>query len=920
MLGNLACHEAPALALIDVNPCRKLVVLSQDSETSVVEVAVRALAHIASWPTGALVVSGAGAFDIIGELLDSLDSSVRYWTDDSQDVCVSALWALTTIASWVKGTAAVVDAGALHLLDKLLESAVVEIRCVACAMLSNLAVHESTTLALGNSNLCQRLVVLLQDPEVILAEYAMRALATIASWANGALAVLDAGVLSLTDQLLESSNNWVHNWTCNLVGNLATHETTSAGIWTENRCRRLVEFSRDDVTEFAMYALSQITRWPDGAAAVVEAGALQFLEEAFESEHSGIRGWMCVMLVNLAVHECTALALANFSPCRKLVALSQDPETSVVENAVRGLAHIASWPDGALSVFEAGATDIIDELLDSLASGVRKWTCHFLGSLAHLESIAPAVWNGNRCKKLVRLLRDNDPDVASNALSALASIAYKPDGAAVLVDAGMLQLLGELVVSAHECVRLGIEPGPCQNLVALLRDEHFDVIGSACNALCWIAQSVEGAEAVIDAGADKIIDELLESLNAEVRMSSCTLLGKLATTGVWKENRCRKLVQLSGDDTPGVAESVVYALAMIAYWEDGAVAVSASMDMCDSSKPHMPRFYRRFPLKIQSMSAARTIIAVSGLVLGARVVIMSVFRDPETTVVGAALRALCWIASRADGATAVLEADTAYMADQLFQSPDSGVRAETCNLLGSLAFDESAPPVIWMLNRCRRLVELSRDDSPSVAENAVYALSRIAYGSHGAAAVVEAGALQVLDELVQSAIASVRGWTCAMLQNLAWHQSTSTALLSTNACERLVTLLRDEDLGVVNAAAHTLSIIARSAEGTQAVVGAGALEIIVQLLRSSAFEIHLWVCVTLWNVERHEFAVDALLSLNACARLVSLLSDPDLYIHGHALYVLDQFSKWPKAATAIAKRNILEHASELTKSPDFGCG
>jgi hypothetical protein len=83
-----------------------------------------------------------------------------------------------------------------------------------------------------------------------------------------------------------------------------------------------------------MYALSQITRWPDGAAAVVEAGGLQLLEEAFGSEHSGIRGWMCVMLGNLAVHECTALALANFSPCRKLVALSQSVSVIVVAQAV----------------------------------------------------------------------------------------------------------------------------------------------------------------------------------------------------------------------------------------------------------------------------------------------------------------------------------------------------------------------------------------------------------------------------------------------------------------------------------------------------------------------------------------------------------------------------------------------------------
>jgi hypothetical protein len=81
------------------------------------------------------------------------------------------------------------------------------------------------------------------------------------------------------------------------------------------------------------------------------------------------------------------------------------------------------------------------------------------------------------------------------------------------------------------------------------------------------------------------------------------------------------------------------------------------------------------------------------------------------------------------------------------------------------------------------------DDSPAVADNAVYALSQIAYWVDGGDAVVDAGALQLLENFVQSSNSRVRRWTSEMLESLALHQSTSAALLGTNPCESFVKLL-----------------------------------------------------------------------------------------------------------------------------------
>jgi hypothetical protein len=59
--------------------------------------------------------------------------------------------------------------------------------------------------------------------------------------------------------------------------------------------------------------------------------------------------------------------------------------------------------DGALAVAETGVLQTIDELLESLDSGVRSWACHLLGNLALHKSTAAAAWQERRCHRLVKL-------------------------------------------------------------------------------------------------------------------------------------------------------------------------------------------------------------------------------------------------------------------------------------------------------------------------------------------------------------------------------------------------------------------------------------------------------------------------------------------------------------------------------------
>lgn len=98
-------------------------------------------------------------------------------------------------------------------------------------------------------------------------------------------------------------------------------------------------------------------------------------------------------------------------------------------------------------------------------------------------------------------------------------------------------------------------------------------------------------------------------------------------------------------------------------------------------------------------------------------------------------------------------------------------------------------PSQFRFNRLNSIHHPSHGD-PLVGYNALYALSTIAYWADGATAVVEAGVLQLVDELVESRTPSVPQLTAVMLLHVVNHPSMVVAVLGVNACRALVTLIR----------------------------------------------------------------------------------------------------------------------------------
>jgi hypothetical protein len=149
--------------------------------------------------------------------------------------------------------------------------------------------------------------------------------------------VVDAKVLDHILRLFKSPNPDTRESASILVGNLASHKSTTPAVLKLNLSVQLVSllgwtrifflqhsshesFSDEDhVVRWATYALSQISRWADGAKAMVDAKALDHVLPLLESPNPDVRKQICVLVKGLASHEATArryLAAETHPPAR----------------------------------------------------------------------------------------------------------------------------------------------------------------------------------------------------------------------------------------------------------------------------------------------------------------------------------------------------------------------------------------------------------------------------------------------------------------------------------------------------------------------------------------------------------------------------------------------------------------------------
>ncbi|KAJ7504656.1 armadillo-type protein [Mycena galericulata] len=436
-----------------------------------------------------------------------------------------------------------------------------------------------------------------------------------------------------------------------------------------------------------------------------------------EPEAQIVRGWGCWILGRLAFHASTRGAVVAAQPCARLVALLRDSNVDVVKGACYALSQISRDLDSATAVVAMGVLDFIPELLESTSVEVRRLACWILARLAFHSSTRGAVVAVQPCARLVACLRDSNVGVVEGACCALSQLSRDFDGTRAVVDVGVLDFIPELFESANAEVRrstcwiLGqlashsstrgavVAVQPCARLVACLHDSNVDVVQGACYALSQLSRDFDGTRAVVDMGVLDFIPELFESANVEVRRWTCWMLGRLASHSSMRGT---------------------------------VVAAEPCAQTCCLSTVIFNVISEFSPFQ-------------------------SDFSDGNVDVVEGACYALSHISHDLDAATAVVDVGVLDFIPKLFESANVEVLRWTCWILGKLASHASTRGAIVAAQPCARLVACLRDNNVDIIESASYAISNFSRSQAGAKALMEAGILDFVAELIDSPQANLRG-------------------------------------------------------------------------------------------------------------------------------------------------------------------
>ncbi|KAJ7479098.1 armadillo-type protein [Mycena latifolia] len=347
-----------------------------------------------------------------------------------------------------------------------------------------------------------------------------------------------------------------------------SYQSTRLSGWSVAHCGQLVGLLHDEhLAIAALESLCWTAQWPDTAQACVEADMLDSAADLLESADPRARKATCQLLGELARHARTAATVLPVTAGEHFLCVLRDPNLEVMQSAAEALHRIAQWSEGAEAAMRPKLLECLGEMLRSLESNERRWSCRILGLLADYKSTVLDILDKTHCPQLVPLLRDNDRDITQTAVRALRCITQSADGAQAAVDAKILDFIPELLGSRSIRIRLWtcetlarladhepttiavIDSDAWLQLGSLLHDMNFTVLECAAQALCCIVKSPRGAHAAAEANILPRIVELLESPNSLLRLRMSSILRQMArrvtvAPAIFSVYPCPRLVRL----------------------------------------------------------------------------------------------------------------------------------------------------------------------------------------------------------------------------------------------------------------------------------------------------------------------------------------------------------------------------------------
>jgi len=320
-----------------------------------------------------------------------------------------------------------------------------------------------------------------------------------------------------------------------------------------------------------------------------------------------------------------------------------------------------------------------------------------------------------------------------------------------------------------------LESKVCVRLVSLLRNKPVGIIQSAMCALCFIAETLQGARAIVDA---KILDDVLELLEFSspgVQRWTCMVVIALApldfaTPAILDSKACVQLVTLLRDHHPKVTRSAMKALSRIAQSADGAHAIVKARildDIFESLESLRPEVQRWTGDVLESLALTETAVPVI-LESKACVRLVSLLGDRDSQVIRSTMSTLSSAAERLEDASVTVSKTLDHLL-VLLESSSPEVWKWSCILVGNLVRHESTAPTILDLKACWRLVSSCLREAAASASSifARSALRAISNWPDGVAALVDMAILGRLRKLSQSSDAVTQLRTRGILDNLA---------------------------------------------------------------------------------------------------------------------------------------------------------
>ncbi|KAJ7624026.1 armadillo-type protein [Mycena polygramma] len=829
------------------------------------------------------------------------------------------------------------------LIMELLHSFDVEIRRWACTIIAGVAGFRREAGDIVTMEPCTRLVALLSDTAVC--DEAIHALAKISGTADGAQTVVNADALLHVQDLLKSTNAQVRRWSCQLLGNLARHDSTVAAVLEISPCVQLVSLSKQDigVHSCAIYALAMISNRPDGALAVMNASVVGLVQQLLPSgSDRRTLGWTCVLLECLAEHQPGAFAvLSQMRPWHIIYLLSDDD----VDFRRHGLCEVTRIikAGGAQEIIEAQVLHYVGALLNCGDKEIQEQTCAMLGDLAsHLPTIHRSMFDGEVFQQLMSLSSETNHTICRGVVRALWIMCEHPMGAAAIASLNVHHRLSRLLDSADTetagwtCKilgRLACSQGsllatlgimPCRKLVSLLSDNDLGVRRSAIHVLSTMCAQSKGAWTVLSTNVFDHVLELLHSPDPRDVQLTLRLVRHLVdhestATEALKAIPYQQVVLSSASDDIAVYSSAASALCAISQWPDGAKAIlnAGALD-------HVPKLLdsadvdtKEWTCSMVGNFARHKLLLLVGLLIRRILTCLgSLLSDGDLHIRRCSIYALYHISLCAGGERVVVDAKLLGYVLQLLDLDDHDTQKYTALLVGRLAEQEDSTALeVLTVDTCLRLVLLS--DNISVHQSAAYALSTISQGLCGAKATLKAGALAYASKPLDSTDAYTCGRTCELLANLARHALLPLARSALEFPRQLVLHLSDGDMYVRRFSIYALYHISLCAGGERVVVDAKVLDYMLQLLDSDDHDTQKYTVLLVGRlVEQDESMALEVLEIDPCPRLVLLSTSDDIRVNRRAACALRAISRWLDGAKAVLRAHKGDYISNLLDSAD----